>query len=113
MNPIKIQNEYGEFIEVKWDADGNIQIRHSDIDKNNFGQFHEFAKRSRQPGIEESLKAKGIDANNPEAKELLAKMGGYLVIKGQTYFVNAEETAMIIDAVKQAGGIVPNWSAQA
>jgi YD repeat-containing protein len=112
MKPIKIKNEYNETIELKWDEDGNIQVRHSDIDKEHFGKFHEFAKRSRQPQIKESLKGKGIDANNPQAKELLEKMGGYLVIHGETFFINAEETAMILEAVKQHGGIVPNWSSQ-
>jgi hypothetical protein len=112
MEPIKIENEYGETIELKWDEDGNIQVCHSDIDKEHFGEFHEFAKRSRQPQIKASLKEKGIDASNPPAKELLEKMGGYLVIKGETFFINAKETAMIRETVKQHGGIVPNWSSQ-
>src|SRR5689334_1245376 len=99
MKPIVIENEYGETIEIKWDSEGAIQIRHSDIDKRKFGKFHEFSKRMRQPQVETFLKAKGIDPDSPEAKQVAGMLGGYVVLCGNTYLVNPAETALILDAV--------------
>ena len=78
MNPIKLKHEDGETIEMKWDADGNIQLWHSDLGRKKFGRFHEYAKKMRQPQVEAFFKEKGIDATSPQARELLEKMGGYL-----------------------------------
>ncbi len=41
MKPISVQNEDGETIEIKQDADGVIKIRHSDIDPKSFGVLRE------------------------------------------------------------------------
>ena len=110
MKPITIRNEYGETIDVKWDSDGSIFIRHSDIDKKNFGQLREYDKQARNPKIAKALKDAGVDIEDPVAKELLPKMGSYMAIGEKIYVVNARETALIIDTVRLNGGIVPNWS---
>lgn len=110
VKPIKIQNENGETIEIKFNADGVIQIRHSDIDPKKWAVLHEYTKRMAQPKMKAALEAKGIGA---ESKEMLAQMGGYIVLNGDTQIVNAEEVASIHAAVKKAGGILPNWSSQA
>jgi YD repeat-containing protein len=114
MKPISVKNEEGETIEIKWDADGNIKIRHSDIDPKRWGDLHELAKRMKQPGPRavalEVAQAQRVDLESPEAKELMARMGGYMLIRGKSYIVGADELKLIYDAVKQAGGVVPNWS---
>jgi len=110
MQPITTKNENGETMEIKWDDDGNIQVRHSDIDKKRFGQLCELSKRSRQPGLKQFLKGRGIDADSPDVQALLARMGSVLVIEGRSFTINAEETALILDTVKRNGGILPNWS---
>lgn len=112
MKPLKIKNEYGEIIEIKHDADGAIKIRHSDIDPKRWGELHEYAKRMSQPKVKSYMAGKGIDLDKPGAKELLGKMGGYIVIRGESYIINADELSRIHEAVKQAGGVVPNWSSQ-
>ena len=115
MKPLKIKNDDGDTIEIKYDADGGIKIRHSDIDPKLWGELHEYAKRVRQPGLQSFLEEKGIDLDNPEAKEVaekLGKLGGYTVLRGKTYSINSQEVAMIHEAIKQAGGIVPNWSSR-
>jgi len=115
MKPIAIQNEYGETIEIKFDADGGIKIRHSDIDPKSWGRLHEYSKRMRRPDFqaysaerEKELKMSPADAQ--KAKGAVESMGGYMVIRGKTFMVNAAEVALIHAAVKQAGGILPNWS---
>jgi YD repeat-containing protein len=114
MKPISVKNEEGETIEIKWDADGNVKIRHSDIDPKQWGDLHELTKKIRQPGPHaialEVAQAQGVDLESPEAKELMARMGGYMLIRGTSYIVGADELKLIYDAVKQAGGVVPNWS---
>jgi hypothetical protein len=116
MKPITIKNEYGEIIEIKYDDDGVIKIRHSDIDPKSWGVLHEYNKRLRQTSLQDFLKKKGLDINDPMVsgmmKELAGRMGGYILLGKDTYQVNAEEVALIHAAVKQAGGIVPNWSSQ-
>ena len=111
MKPIKIKNEHGETIEIKFSADGVIKIRHSDIDTKKWAVLHEYSKRIKQPEIKAAMEADGIFAT-PEAKELVSRLGGYVVLRGSTQMVNAEEVAMIHEAVKQHGGIIPNWSNQ-
>ncbi len=115
MKPTKIHNENGEIIEIKCDGDGGIKIRHSGIDSENFGDLHEWSKRLKQPGLLAALKNDGIDPENPGAKkaiETLGKVGGYIVIRGnmQTREITAKEIAMIYNAIKSSGGIVPNWA---
>ena len=51
-----------------------------------------------------------MDANSLEAKEFASKACGYIVLRGKSYIISAEEIALILDAIKEAGGIVPNWS---
>ena len=111
MKPIKIENEYGETIELKFDADGVVKIRHHDIDPKKWAVLHEFSKRMKQPRIKAAMEADGI-VETAESKELLARFGGYVVLNGDLQIVNAEEVAMIHAAVKQAGGTIPNWSSQ-
>lgn len=111
MKPIKIKNEYGETIEIKFDADGVVQIRHSDIDPKKWAVLHEYAKRMQQPKMKAAMEVNRI-LDTPEAKEIASRFGGYVVLHGDTHMVNAEEVAMIHEAVKQHGGIVPNWSSQ-
>ena len=108
MKPIAIKNEDGEIIEIKWDADGKIFIRHSDIDKKRFGELREYTKVAREPKFKKILKDKGVDS--PMAAELMGRMGGYLVIDGESYIISAKEISMIFETVKLNGGIVPNWS---
>ena len=109
MKPIKIENENGETIEIKFDAEGVIQIRHADIDPEKWAILHEYAKRIKQPEIKAAMEARGA-FNTPEAKEFLVRMGGYVILRNDLQIVNAEEVALIHAAVKQAGGIVLNWS---
>lgn len=111
MKPIKIQNEYGETIEIKFNADGVIKIRHSDIDPRSWGELLESSKRMRQPEVKAAMKSKGA-FETPEAKEILGRLGGYVIIRGKMQMINAEEVALIHEAVKQHGGIVPNWSSR-
>jgi hypothetical protein len=110
LKTISIENEYGETIEIKQDADGTIKIRHSDINPKRFGIFHEYSKRLRQPEVAEFLKSKGLDPKNPAAAKLSELLGGYIVIDGQSYIINPTETALIHEVIKKQGGIVPNWS---
>jgi hypothetical protein len=112
MTPIKIRNECGETIEIKFDAEGIVKIRHSDIDPKFWGELHEYSKRMRQPGIQAQFAERGCDPNSPLMKEAARRLGGYIVIRGKSYIISAEELAKIQAAVKQAGGIVPNWSSQ-
>jgi hypothetical protein len=113
MKPIRIKNDYGETIEIKYDAEGGIKIRHSDIDPKRWGELHEYEKRLRQPEIHDALAVKGIDLSKPETREALdaiSAMGGYTLLRGKSYIISAKEVAMIHEAIKQAGGIIPNWS---
>jgi YD repeat-containing protein len=110
VKPIKITNADGESIEIKYDSEGTIKIRHSDIDAKRWGELHEYAKRLRQPKAKSFVEAKGIDLNNPEAQELAQKLGGYVDVGGKVFIIGPEELAMIYAAIKKAGGIVPNWS---
>lgn len=116
MKPIKIANEYGETIEIKYDAEGAIKIRHSDVDPKRWGELHEYSKRMRHPAIqqifEERLAKEGMDPNINAAQiaAALDQQGAYMVIQGKSYIINAKELAMIHEAIKQAGGIIPNWS---
>lgn len=107
---ISLKTATGETIEVKYSADGKIKIRHSDINAESFGEFHEYAKRIRQQGPQTALQNKGIDASSPDAKEIAERLGGYMVLRGETFLISSEETAMILEAIKKSGGIVPNWS---
>lgn len=110
MKPIAIKNEYEEVIEIKWDKDGNIFVRHSDIDKKRFGALREYSKVAREPRFKEYLKSHGFNADDPMAQELLPKMGGYIMIDGESRLIGAKEIAMIFETVKLNGGTVPNWS---
>ena len=113
MNPITIKNDSGETIEIKYDAEGGIKIRHSDIDPKRWGELHEYEKRLRQPGIHDVLAANGIDISDPETRNALgdtSALGGYMLLRGKSYIISAKEVAMIHEAIKQAGGIIPNWS---
>jgi hypothetical protein len=115
MKTIILKNKDGETIEVQSGADGQIRIRHSAIDRKAFGEFHEWSKRLKQPKAISALKQRGIDLESEEGKQavsFLAKVGGYVVIRGelQAREITAEETALIYDAIKSSGGIVPNWS---
>ena len=98
-------------MEIKWDDDGNIQVRHSDIDKKRFGRLCELSKRSRQPEVKQALEGKGINLASPDIQALLSRMGSALVIEGESFTISAQETALILDTVKLNGGILPNWSA--
>jgi hypothetical protein len=111
MKPIEIKNDCGEIIEVKFDSDGVIQIRHSDIDPKSWAVLHEYSKRMRQPEIKAALETNKI-FDTPEAKEMAERLGGYVVLNGDTHIVGADEVALIHEAVRKAGGIVPNWSNQ-
>lgn len=114
MKPLTIKNEYGETIEIKYDADGVIEIRHSDIDPKSWGELHQYDQRLRQASLQSFLEKKGIDLSSPEVKgmvkELGGRLGGYIVLRGKNYEVNSQEVALIHEAIKQAGGMVPNWS---
>lgn len=110
MKIITLKNSDGETIEVEYTPDGAIRIRHSDIDPKAFGEFHEFSKRLRQAGPRSLAQSKGVDPSSPEVKAMAERLGGYMVLRGETYTINAEETALILEAIKQDGGVVPNWS---
>ena len=113
MKPIKIKNEEGEPIEIKFDADGRIKIRHSDIDAKSWGKLHEYAKRMKVPKLKSLAAGNEIDLDSPEAKIVAEMLGGYMVLRGKTYMIGAQELSLIKEAVKQAGGIIPNWSSHA
>ena len=104
VRPLMVENDYGERIEIKYNADGVIRIRHSDIDPKAWGTLHEIAKGIRHPVMNEFIEA------NPVSTEVAANTGGYLVIRGRTFAITAREISLIHEAVKEAGGIVPNWS---
>lgn len=114
MKPLKITNEYGKTIEIKFNDDGIIKIRHSEIDSKAWAELREYDKEMRHASLQSFMLKKGIDLNSPEVKEMAksvaGRMGGYVFLRGDTHMVNAEEVALIHAAVKQAGGIVPNWS---
>lgn len=112
MKPIKIKNEEGENIEITFNEDGVIKIRHSDIDAETWGELKEFSKVMRHPGFQAFIAKQGInDLDSPAAKELSEKLGGYIVMpNGESMMISREEVTAIHEAVKQAGGIVPNWS---
>ena len=61
---------------------------------------------------ESFLKKNGIDVDAAKIKELMSQKidGGYMVIRGRSCIINAEETALIHQAIKEAGGVVRNWS---
>ena len=109
MKPIAIKSEDGDTIEIRWDADGNIEIRHSAIDRERFGQLHEYSKRLRHPRLRRHLAERGLDV--PEAKALIEKLGGYMMLGLEQIPVSARDIALILEAVKLNGGVVPNWSA--
>ena len=104
MTPITLKSALGETIEVKWDNAGHIEVRHSDINRECFGEFHELSQR---PGhAYELLEGKEIHIEDPAAQELMGRLGGYVKIEDGAYFVDANETAMILDAVKQHAGML-------
>jgi YD repeat-containing protein len=109
MKPVSVKNEDGDTIEISWDADGNIQIRHSAIDRERFGQLHEYSKRLRHPGLKRRLAEQGLDV--PEAKALVEKLGGYMMLGSEQFSISAGDISLILEAVKLNGGILPNWSA--
>jgi len=109
MKPITVKNEDGETIEIKYDSEGRIKIRHSDFASKYWGELREHSKLLRHPGFQKFSAAKGLDLNTTMAKELAEKMGGYVVIRGKSYIISVEEIALIHAAIEQAGGIVPNW----
>ena len=110
MKSVTIKNDSGETIEIKHDSEGVIQIRHSDLDPKSWGELHEYSKRLRQAEIQPFLKSKGLDADSPMIKEAAQLLGGYVVLGGKSYMISAAELALIHAAVKQDGGIIPNWS---
>ncbi len=114
MKPITIKNEHGETIEIKWDSDGTVRIRHSDIELKHWGELREYAPRLKQPGVHAKVKEiaarRGVDLDSPEAKELAGRMGGYILVGGKMYMISSQEVTLIHEAVRQAGGIIPNWS---
>ncbi len=116
MKPIKITNEFGETIEIEFNDDGVIKVRHSDIDPNTWGILHEYDKRMRQPSLKEFLTKKGVDMSNPLTARIAeaagSMLGGYIVVDGKQCGISCDEVALIHAAVKQAGGILPNWSNQ-
>jgi hypothetical protein len=110
MQPIQIKNSQGETIEIQWDDEGTIKIRHSDIDRETWSELHEHSKRMKQPGPRSALEKSGINPEDELAKQMAAKLGGYIVIDGKSFGIGAKEVALIHDAIKKAGGIIPNWS---
>ena len=113
MKPIAIKNADGEIIEIKWDLDGNIQIKHSDIGLKDFAPLHDRAKKMQQPDAVACLKAKGVAPSSEMVKEMATRMGGYITDgSGETFSISAEELALIYETVKINGGIVPNWSSR-
>lgn len=112
MNPIVIKNQQGETIEIKCDSDGVIYIKHSDINPKEWGELHEYTKRLRQSSTKEYFdkNAPQVNLDSPEAKQIMGALGGYMVIDGKSYMINGEELGLIHAAVKQSGGIIPNWS---
>ena len=112
MKSIKIQNDERETIEIQFNEDGIIKIRHSDIDSKAWGELQEYSKVMRHPGFQAFVAEKGLaDVNAPDAKELAEKLGGYVVMPdGKSFIISRKEVEAIHSAVKQAGGIVPNWA---
>jgi len=113
MKPLTIKNEDGETIEIKYDADGVIKIRHSDIHPKSWGELHEYSKRIKKTDFKalmEKKKPEGVDFDSGEAKQMLNAMGGYVLISGRSYIISAAEIKLIHEAVKQSGGVIPNWS---
>lgn len=78
MKTITLKNENGEAIQVRKSSTGEIEISHSDIDPNAWGEF--------------------CDAGlSHQGKEALGKVK----IGGQTCFLSDAEMAMIRAAVKE------------
>ena len=112
MKTLSIQNASGETIKIKCDPEGRVRICHSDIDAKQFGELHEYAKRAKQPKLQSFLGVQGIDTSSEDFKKVAHLLGGYMVLRGKTYMVSAEEVVLIHDAITKAGGIVPNWSSR-
>jgi hypothetical protein len=96
MNPIKMQNEYGETIEVRRGKKGTVEVRHSDIDVNNFWPFTEITagKKVRDASVAALMAMLG-------KAQATKGMGGYLMVNGQSSILNPAEVAMIREAVKK------------
>jgi hypothetical protein len=96
MKVITLKNEDGETIEVqRGPIKGQIQMRHSDVDKEGFGEFVElgsFLELTRLAGAPVNMGA--------------MKKGGFdatMIHEGQTMKLDAKEIAMIRRAVTQLG----------
>ncbi|MGD0744753.1 MAG: hypothetical protein ABSA45_06325 [Verrucomicrobiota bacterium] len=96
MKPIKIENEYGETIEIqRGPIKGQIQIRHSDVDQKEFGEFVDLAATWELasmliPGIQPHLVAvqkHGFDA--------------ILWHHGESKILSAAEVKLIRAAIKK------------
>jgi hypothetical protein len=80
MQTITLKNADGEIIQVRKTPAGQVEICHSDIEPNTWGEF-----------IDATLAWQG--------KEALGKVK----INGQTHLLNGAEVALIRAAVKQLG----------
>ena len=94
MKSITLKNEYGETIEVKRGLNGGIEIRHSDIDRENFGEYHEIGKTVRDPGVAALMNMLG-------EKQAAFAIGAYMILNGKSFIVNSQEAMMIRDAIKK------------
>jgi len=103
MKRVKIKNDDGDTIEIKCDADGTVKIRHSDIDAKAWGELHEYAKSLKQPSVYFPLAEKGIIFNNPAARTIAERFGGYVMVRGNNYVLAVEEMIMIQAAMKRCG----------
>ena len=103
---ITLKNEYGETIEVRRGPDGKIQVRHSDVDPKEFGEFRDYAERN---SLIKKVVASygGLATDDSELKQAEAILDGAfvagVVIRGHSYNLNSDEARLIRDAIKQLG----------
>ena len=80
MKPITVRNEDGETIEVRKTVAGAIEIRHSDISKEEWGEFQDIGLTIR-------------------GKEAIGKVK----IAGKSCILDSKELTLIREAVRQLG----------
>lgn len=111
MNVLKLTNNYGETIELKRGARGEIRIRHSDVDPKKWGRFVEYGQRVGELGVPGGLaglmksaaEQAGLRTDSEEFRkaEAYLQANAVMVLRGTSYLLNAEEVAMIRQAIKR------------
>lgn len=78
----------------------------------NGGEFHDYSKGIKLPAAQDALAKRGLDTTSALVREADQKLGGYVLLGDRMCIVSVKDTEMIYAAIKQAGGILPNWAAR-